>query len=111
MKASDADVVWVPRLPGEWYEKNGRSAPDNEGSVRVERHLSGWKRTKGDRCRPAANLGYAGARNEMTAPLSVFILFNTLVVRDGIDPEAAHRAFLDIDEYRQYVSRGKVGDE
>jgi hypothetical protein len=109
MKASDADVVWVPRFPREWYEKNGGSAPDNEGSVRVERHLSGWKRTKGDRCSPAANLGYSGARTEMTAPLAVFILFNTLVVRDGIEPAAAHRAFLEIDEYRQHISREKVG--
>ena len=28
----------------------------------------------------------------------------TLVVRDGIDPQAAHREFLKIDEYRRRVS-------
>lgn len=30
----------------------------------------------------------------------VFIDFNTIVVRDGISPADAHKAFLAIDEYR-----------
>lgn len=34
----------------------------------------------------------------------LFIEFNTLVVRDGIDPKEAHRAFLMIDEYRERIS-------
>ncbi|MEH3117107.1 MAG: hypothetical protein PGN25_05720 [Methylorubrum populi] len=34
----------------------------------------------------------------------LFIDFNTLVVRDGIDPKEAHRAFLVIDEYRDRIS-------
>ena len=34
----------------------------------------------------------------------MFINFHTLVVRDGIDPQAAHREFLKIDEYRRRIS-------
>jgi hypothetical protein len=34
----------------------------------------------------------------------MFILFNTPVVRDGINPKAAHAAFLEIDEYRMAIS-------
>lgn len=34
----------------------------------------------------------------------VFIDFNTLVVRDGIDPRKAHAEFLKIDEYREHMS-------
>ena len=36
--------------------------------------------------------------------LGMFILFNTLVFRDGINPKAAHAAFLEIDEYRMAIS-------
>jgi hypothetical protein len=43
--------------------------------------------------------------------LSLFVLFNTLVVRDRIDPLAAHKAFLAIDEYRQTISRNQAGAE
>jgi hypothetical protein len=34
----------------------------------------------------------------------VFINFHTLIVRDGIPIEKAHRAFLAIDEYREHIS-------
>ena len=36
--------------------------------------------------------------------LMMFLDFHTLVVRDGIDPQAAHREFLKIDEYRRRIS-------
>ena len=39
----------------------------------------------------------------------MFILFNTLVVRDGINPKAAHAAFLEIDEYRMAISPESPG--
>lgn len=34
----------------------------------------------------------------------MFIDFNTIVVRDGVDPQTAHNAFLAIDEYRALIS-------
>jgi hypothetical protein len=43
--------------------------------------------------------------------MMMFIDFHTLVVRDGIDPQAAHREFLKIDEYRQRIAPGITGAE
>jgi hypothetical protein len=45
-------------------------------------------------------------RRKMTAEgkaLMMMIDFHKLVVRDGIDPQAAHQQFLKIDEYRRLV--------
>jgi hypothetical protein len=39
----------------------------------------------------------------------LFIDFNTVVVRDGVPVEAAHREFLKIDEYRDYISPDTPG--
>ena len=39
----------------------------------------------------------------------LFMDFNTIVVRDGIDPQVAHLAFLQIDEYRERISPDMVG--
>jgi hypothetical protein len=36
--------------------------------------------------------------------LMLFIEFNTIVVRDNVSVEAAHKAFLAIDEYRERIS-------
>jgi hypothetical protein len=44
------------------------------------------------------------AYKAILAIANVFIDFNTLVVRDGIDPQLAHKQFLLIDEYRERVS-------
>jgi|SRR5689334_3539549 len=44
------------------------------------------------------------ARSKMTAEgkvLMMMIDFHKIVVRDGVDPQAAHHQFLKIDEYRQ----------
>lgn len=43
--------------------------------------------------------------------LWIFVHFNMLVVRDGIDPQDAHRAFLKVKEYRQMISRDMEGAE
>jgi hypothetical protein len=47
------------------------------------------------------------------APLvaQLFIDFHTMVVRDGIDPKAAHRAHPKIDEYRRRISPDIEGAE
>jgi hypothetical protein len=33
----------------------------------------------------------------------MFVAFHAMVVRDGIDPQVVHTAFLEIDEYRAIV--------
>jgi hypothetical protein len=49
---------------------------------------------------------YASRRTMSTAEqvASVFIDFHTMVVRDGVLPEIAHREFLKIDEYRHHIA-------
>ena len=39
----------------------------------------------------------------------LFIEFNTIVVRDGVDAQEAHRAFLAIDEYRARIAPDQQG--
>ena len=41
----------------------------------------------------------------------LFIHFNTIVVGDSVDVQAAHQAFLEIDEYRQLISPDIEGAE
>ena len=48
---------------------------------------------------------------EITRIARLFIDFQTVVVRDGIDPQVAHRAFLAIDEYRFRIAPDTEGAE
>jgi hypothetical protein len=36
--------------------------------------------------------------------MQLFLDFNAIVVRDGINPQEVHKAFLKIDEYRQHIA-------
>ena len=83
-------------------------APDEPESVEVGPwpDHTGWTA-----CRPEQSLFTTGCceleRREWPDDrkvLMMFLDFHTLVVRDGIDPQAAHREFLKIDEYRRRIS-------
>jgi hypothetical protein len=94
MKAIESMVAWTP------CDYDGPSA----GQVRVGRWPDemGWS----DPFLMTSGACYID-RHKLTAHerrALVFIDFNTLVVRDGIDVQAAHKAFLAIDEYRQFIS-------
>ena len=106
MKMIEADVVWMP-------DREWNSSAPNRGAVRVERHGSHWQRTRGDRWMPATSLGAMGEVKTKDDPikqlLAMFILFNTLVVRDGITVANAHAAFCAIDEYRKTISPDAPG--
>jgi hypothetical protein len=64
---------------------------------------------------PAIDMGPYGTVHPVDNPtkqlLAMFILFNTVTVRDGIDVKRAHEAFLAIDEYRQTISPDAPGAE
>jgi hypothetical protein len=106
MKMTEADVVWTPDHP---FVEDAR----NKGTIRVERHLSGWKRSRDDRWMPATCLGAWGEvptkGDRIKQLLAMFILFNTITVRDGVHPQRAHTAFLEIDEYRRTISPDTPG--
>jgi hypothetical protein len=96
MKMDIADVVWTPHT----------------ALCRVEAHGSHWQRTPGDKWMPAISMGEMGEQQFKYGNdklLAMFILFNTIVVRDGVDVAAAHQAFLKIDEYRQTISPDTKG--
>ena len=82
-------VAWTPGEPetvevGPWPDETGWSDPYSftTGCCELVRHK--W--------------------NEDRKVMMMFIDFHTLIVRDGIDPQAAHRKFLKIDEYRRRIS-------
>lgn len=104
MKAVNAIVVWTPK------DEVDAAYP---GSIRIERRDSQWRRTRGDRWVPATSLGAFGevsTKGDKTAQLlAMFILFNTVTVRDLVTVEDAHKAFLQIDEYRETISPDAPG--
>ncbi len=76
-----------------------------------------WPDRPGWSCRPWRRLLFTTgccelARHEWAEDRKVmmmFIDFHTLIVRDGINPQAAHREFLRIDEYRRRTSPDIAG--
>lgn len=105
MKITEAVIVWTPvdsEVGAPW-----------RGAVRVERHHDNWARTPGDRWMPTDSLGEMGEVSTKGDPikqlLAMYLLFHTIVVRDGIAPMDAHEAFLAIDEYRRSISPDTPG--
>ncbi len=95
MKFTEAMIAWNPGTAqieiGSW--------PDNDG----------WSK------RYLATTGACEASlHEMTEDQQIamlFIHFNTVVVGDHVDVQAAHQAFLKIDEYRKYIAPDIEGAE
>lgn len=105
MKFLEALIAWNPKY--DWIKRSER-AP---GQVMVVP----WPDKQG-LSRPLLNTCgacYAGNHqlNEDQIVAKVFVDFHTLVVRDGIDPQDAHRAFLNIDEYRKFIALDIEGAE
>jgi hypothetical protein len=101
LKAADVLIAWTPgpcsrvHLPPETQATAGDVAvlawPDVSGLARA------YARTVG-----ADDPSWRAATGEgLAARLS--IAFNTLVLRDGIDPSVAHANLLRIEEYRRQV--------
>jgi hypothetical protein len=108
MKLNETNVIWTPGYAAEY------APPGMAGTVRLERHGTHWQRTPGDRWMHAwcAFENHPGkVTDKRMQALSLFVLFNTLVVRDEIKPEAVHKAFLGIDEYRRIISPDTEGAE
>ncbi len=89
-------AAWTPGAPesvevGPWPDKTGWSDPYQYtgGCCELARHK--WPKDR--------------------KVMMMFIDFHTLIVRDGIDPQAAHREFLKIDEYCRRISPDIDGAE
>lgn len=102
MRMNLARIAWTPRMP------RFESEP-TYGQVVVAELAPGW-------CGSHPYTGGACMADwtEATgwrAAAMLFGAFNSMVVRDGIDPRVVHDAFLAIDEYRWLIPRDTPGAE
>jgi hypothetical protein len=95
MKFTEVMIAWNPGTDqitvGPW--------PDREGWTRGYMMKVGAKDLALRKMPPMMRLA------------QLFLHFNTAIVRDRIDPQVAHRAFLAIDEYRRHISADMLGAE
>ena len=103
MKATEAHFLWTPADCKKRLLRRGDHPP---GSVKVLRFLSDGDRQEAQRYKRDAGASFTDWRHRSSEQLKALVLavFHALVVRDGIHPQAAHQAFLVIDEYREIIS-------
>ena len=75
MKMAEADVIWTP----------AQADTEDAGKVRIERHLSQWQRSRGDRWMPAATLMAYDEVPTKAAPLLVMIEGKNFYARRSFD--------------------------
>jgi hypothetical protein len=104
MKQRDAIIAWTP---ARWAELR----PETAGQVAVLPLSEVAGAAKRYMMRAGASSSALQAMSEEARIARLFIDFQTLVVRDGLDPQAVHRAFLAIDEYRFRIAPDTEGAE
>jgi hypothetical protein len=103
LKQLEAIIAWTPTR---WADLR----PETAGQV-VVLPLSEAKEAGRFAMRAGASSSALASLSEDARIARLFIDFQTLVVRDGIDPHAVHRAFLTIDEYRYRIAPDTEGAE
>ena len=102
MRYRDCMIAWTPES---WGDLKNETA----GQVRVGPHpdTSGWS----DKYALTTGACYLGRKSmpRWQQIALMFTDFHQIVVRDGIDPQAVHQAFLAIDEYRHTISPDIAG--
>ncbi|MEH3064467.1 MAG: hypothetical protein PGN33_17605 [Methylobacterium radiotolerans] len=104
MKHTDAIIAWTPVR---WAELK----PETAGQVVVLPAPDAAGEARRYMMRAGASSSALATLTEEARVARLFIDFQTLVVRDGIDPQVAHRAFLAIDEYRFRIAPDTEGAE
>lgn len=104
MKFRDAMYAWTPAT--DTWEKS-----QTAGQIMVGPHPDRSKWSKPFSFTGGSCFLDLKTRPEIEQVMQIFIDFHTIVVRDGIDPNAAHREFLKIDEYRERISPDISGAE
>ncbi|MEE7460611.1 MULTISPECIES: hypothetical protein [Methylobacterium] len=104
MKHTDAIIAWTPVR---WADLK----PETAGQVVVLPAPDAAGEAKRYMMRAGASSSALATLTEEARVARLFIDFQTLVVRDGIDPQVAHRAFLAIDEYRFRIAPDTDGAE
>lgn len=106
MKANEALIAWTPAHPG--GRKEATSGQVKVGPLLGE-HDPDW--TAPYACTGGAAYTHVRQATGWKSIAMLMIAFQGLVVGDGIEPKAAHEAFLAIDEYRQRIARDIPGAE
>jgi hypothetical protein len=101
MKQTEAIIAWTPVR---WADLR----PETAGQVVVLPAPDGAGEARRYMMRAGASSSALAGLTEEARIARLFIDFQTLVVRDGIDPQVAHRAFLAIDEYRFRIAPRRV---
>ncbi|MBE7200373.1 MAG: hypothetical protein INR70_21565 [Parafilimonas terrae] len=104
MKQIEAIIAWTPVR---WADLK----PETAGQVIVVPAPDTAGEAKRYMMRAGASSSALATLSEEARIARLFIDFQTLVVRDGIDPQAVHRAFLTIDEYRYRIAPDTEGAE
>ncbi len=96
--AKDAVITWTPKI--------GILVGPKASMMKVARHKrhTHWIDAGRD-----YDVDYPDHSPYHNVTLSLFIAFNTLVVRDGIDPLEAHREFIKIRDYTAGISPDQSG--
>lgn len=118
MKAHEALIAWTPAGIGE--HEHDTPYWRTRGQVKIGPLLrtdDGGNRdrdwTKGFACTGGAAYTTRRKLRGDASTKMVLVDFVDMVVRDGIEPLVAHRAFMTIDEYRESVAEdtARVGSE
>ena len=104
MKQIEAIIAWTP---ARWADLK----PETAGQVVVVPAPDEAGLAKGYMMRAGASSSALAGLSDEARIARLFIDFQTLVVRDGIAPQAVHRAFLAIDEYRYRIAPDTEGAE
>ncbi|MCJ2092952.1 hypothetical protein MKK67_10635 [Methylobacterium sp. J-072] len=102
MKQIEAIIVWTP---ARWAGLK----PETAGQIAVVPATDNASVSKHYVMRAGADPSGLATLSEEGRIARLFIDFQTIVTRDGIDPQAAHRAFLAIEEYRLHLAPDTEG--
>src|SRR5437879_4255027 len=107
MKLSETMIAWTPSAFGD-----RKPYESTKGQVKAGIHpAKGW--SAGYAFTDGACMSGWREMPEWERIAMLFIMFNVMTVRDGIDPQVAHDALLEVDEYRERIApdmRGAVRD-
>ena len=79
------------------------------GTAKVGPHLDPGRWSKNFQVTDGADNTRWARFDENQRQKALFIVFHTMVVRDGVDVQVAHRAFMEIDEYRDLIAQDIEG--
>lgn len=101
MKAKQAFIAWTPMS----FTKNPTRGQIRVVHERDRRMVADLRFSSG-----ACNREWREARGERPK-VNLLSLFIAIVVRDGINPKAAHKEFCQVEEYVAHVSDGEGVDD